>query len=48
MDVVREVDRKVSYCVLTLVWVDVGHVVDSRELPVDACSQVKEVEVLVN
>ncbi len=48
MDVVWEVNRKVGNCVLSLIWVDVWHVVDSRESTVDTCSQVEEVEVLIN
>ena len=48
VDVIWEVNGEVSDSVLPLVWVDVGHVVNARELTVDASSQVKEVEVLVD
>lgn len=48
MDVVWEVDGQVGHSILSLVWVDVRHVVNTRELTVDTCSQVEEVEVLVN
>ena len=48
MNVLWEFNRKVGNCILSLVWVDVRHVVDSGELTIYTSSQVEEIEVLIN
>jgi len=48
MDVLRKIGSHHADRVLTLLWIKIWHVVDSRKLSVDPCCLVEDVEILVN